>query len=208
MTTSDSSPQQDSPKMTVLITGTGQRADHLADILRSGGHEVIVVEPAAFAGGGTAGNDLPEELDAYVQLPITVALRADNLVGRVRSFLADGLLTRFHLVERILPCLAAHGAVALVTGNIAAGSPLPDDQRSRLALLRVLAHATRAELAERQVRVQVIPGDRGDDAILSFLRGGRQQPGPLGLDDDGSPSGKEYQDWRTEVMGLMHPIPV
>lgn len=203
--TSQTNQAQARGTMTVLITGTGERADRLADIMRAAGHQVTVVEPTSVV--GQLSDDLPATIDAYLQLPGAVTLHGDNLVGRVRSFLADGLLTRFDLVERVLPLVAPNGTVALVAGNIAEGSPVPDDRRSRLALLEVLARATRAELAERNVRVRVVVGHHDDEELVSFLLGDGEQSGLRMMEEVGPPFGKEYQDWRTEMMGLMSPVP-
>jgi hypothetical protein len=192
----------------VLITGGGERAERLAAALRSHGHAVTVLESTGLARYTTDASSVPSHIDLYIQLPTTVTLRGDNLVGRVRSFLTDGLLARFDLIERLLPSLAENASVALVAGNIAGGAPVPDDQHSRLTLLRVLAHATRAELTERNVRVRVIAGNSGDDYILNFLLDTGQTPAIRELGDDALPSGKEYEDWRTEIMGLMTQVPV
>ena len=85
--------------------------------------------------------------------------------------------------------------MALIAGNVAAGSPVPDDQRSRLALLEVLGHATRAELTERNVRVQVITDGHEDVDILNFLFDHK----PLG-----ARIGRRHTAIRQGVPGLAH----
>jgi hypothetical protein len=124
-----------------LVTGSGDRVSALADALSADGVEVLT------AGGPADLDSLGDgQIDHYVQLPALVAAAGDNLIGCVRSFLADGLLARFALVEHLLPHLADGASVVLVAGHDP-GAALPDDQHSRLALLHVLAHATRAPRA-------------------------------------------------------------
>jgi hypothetical protein len=181
---------------TVLVSGTGDRAEQLANLFRAAGHEVAVHDPA-----GSADPEV-DNIDYYLQLPIAVVLSGDTVVSRVRSFLAGGLLVRFALVERLLPNLSEGARVALVSGNMAAGAALPDDKHARLALLNVLAHATQAELVGRGIRVQVIGGDRSDDEIVYYLLHGGEDKSIRLLDDPTQLSKRQYDDWRTEVMGL------
>ncbi|NMH96325.1 hypothetical protein [Pseudonocardia acidicola] len=183
-----------------LVTGSGDRVAEVADRLSAEGLEVLTAADAAQLDD----LDLDGPIDHYVQLPVTVRPIGDTLVGRVRSFLSDGLLGRFALVERVLPALADGASVVLVSGNVPAGAALPDDQHSRLALLHVLAHATRAELAARGVRVTVASGSRTDLELVRFaLRGGEDPAARLVAEPSEQISAKQYEDWRTEVMGLV-----
>ena len=78
---------------------------------------------------------------------------------------------------------------------------------SRLALLHVLAHAARAELSPYGVRVVVLSGARSDADVVRFaLHGGPDDPAARVVAElaVGGVSDKQYQDWRTEVMGLLH----
>jgi hypothetical protein len=145
-------------------------------------------------------------VDFYLQLPVEVTLSGDTLVGRVRSFLAGGLLARFEMAEQLVPSFRPEARVALVSGNTAAGAVLPDDRNARLALLGVLAHAVQAELADRQVRVQVVDGDRSDDQIVDCLLHGGGDVSPRLVEEDVGSSQRSYDDWRAEVMGLRSPI--
>ena len=91
--------------------------------------------------------------------------------------------------------------MVLVAGNIA-DSVLPDDESSRFGMLNVLAHATRAELASRGVLVTVAGGSRTDSQLVQIaLRGGEDPVSELGEAPAGKVTDKQYQDWRTEVMG-------
>lgn len=179
-----------------LVTGSGERVAVIAELLTGEGVEVTVADPSEVGGLD------PGRIDHYVQLPVTVHPVGDSLVGRVRSFLAEGLLGRFALVERLLPALAEHATVVLVAGNIT-DSVLPDDESSRFGMLNVLAHATRAELAPRGVRVVVADGTQTDSELVrTALRGGDGPTSGLGEAPPGTVSDKRYQDWRTEVMGV------
>lgn len=184
----------------VLVTGSGERVASLAQELSTTDVEVLT------AAGADALDtlDLGRPVDRYIQLPVTVRPLGESLVGRVRSFLTDGLLGRFALVERVLPSMAEGGTVVLVTGNSTEGAAVPDDEHSRLALLHLLAHATRAELAPRGVRVTVVGGTRSDRELAQFARTGSADPAArLIAEPHDELSAKDYQDWRTEVMGLV-----
>ena len=182
------------------LSGAGKRAERLAERLRTQGHEVTVLAP------GPGSTPEPDSVDHYLQLPLALTLTGDNMVARVHSFLNDGLMARFGLVERMLPSLRKGASVVLVSGSTVVGASVPDDEHSRLALLHVLAHALRAELAGIDVRVQVVDGSHSDEDLVGSLLGERgTSPSPYS-DVSAIPSGKQYEDWRTEVMGLFHPI--
>lgn len=175
-----------------VVTGSGKRVAAVAGLLEQKGHEVHTAATA---------DELGDLLDVacYVQLPVRVEPAGDNVVGRVRSFLTAGLLGRYALVERLLPAFAQGAVIVLAPGNTPEGA-LPDDERSRVALLHVLAHATRAELVARDVEVVVTGAVRTDAELVAYaLRGGTDpasHQGANAVTDD------QYQDWRTEIMGL------
>jgi NAD(P)-dependent dehydrogenase (short-subunit alcohol dehydrogenase family) len=180
---------------TGLVSGSTDRAQRLSELLtKAGADPIVVTDPAELtqrAGG--------EGLDFYVQLPVQIHPEGDTAVARVGSFLSAGLLARFSAVEQVLPRLNAGANVVLVSGNTPDEVSLPDDQRSRLALLHLLAHATRAELASKQVQVKVVSPKRSDDEIVRFALGAVDEQGR----QDSREAATAYQDWRTEVMGLV-----
>jgi NAD(P)-dependent dehydrogenase (short-subunit alcohol dehydrogenase family) len=145
---------------------------------------------------------VPEGLDFYIQLPVTIHPEGDTAVARVGSFLSAGLLARFRAVERVLPVLRRGATVVLVSGNTPDEVSLPDDQGARLALLHLLAHATRAELATRQVQVRVVSSQRSDQEIVQYALGGGDTQSERESQERSS-AATAYQDWRTEVMGLV-----
>ncbi|MDQ4032704.1 MAG: hypothetical protein M3332_10730 [Actinomycetota bacterium] len=183
---------------TGLLSGSADRAQRLCALLKDAGADPVVITDLAELPGRFS----PEGLDFYIQLPITIHPEGDTAVARVGSFLSAGLLARFRAVERVLPVLKHGATVVLVSGNAPDEGSLPDDQRSRLALLHLLAHATRAELAARDVEVKVVSSGRSDQQIMRYALGGD--------DEETTPDTQEraaaataYQDWRTEVMGLV-----
>ncbi len=182
-----------------LVTGSADRAAAVAQQFRAAGVEPIVVTDPA----GVRDRDLPAGLDYYVQLPVTVVAEGDSVVRRVRSFLTEGLLSRFAAAELVLPKLAPDATVLLVAGNLPAEVSAPDDQLARLALLRVLAHATRAEMAPGRARVRVVSGARTDREVVDYALTGAKDPDTEEARPDSASSGKTYEDWRTEVMGLV-----
>jgi hypothetical protein len=183
---------------TGLLSGSVDRAQRLCALLKDAGADpVVITDPAELPGRSST-----EGLDFYIQLPITIHPEGDTAVARVGSFLSAGLMARFRAVERVLPVLKRGATVVLVSGNAPDEGSLPDDQRSRLALLHLLAHATRAELATREVEVKVVSSQRSDQQIVRYALGGDDEqttPDP----QERAGAATAYQDWRTEVMGLV-----
>lgn len=176
-----------------LVSGSADRAERVARLL-----EAADVTTRTVTEHAVTGEDRGEQLDYYIQLPATVQAEGETAVARVGSFLAAGLLGRFAAVDALLPTLAAGAVVVLVSGNTPDEVMLPDDQRSRLALLHLLAHATRAEVGPRSVRVEVVSAGRSDVEIVEYaVRGRPDRAAPRR-----SPADQDYRDWRTEVMGL------
>ncbi|MEO7944442.1 MAG: hypothetical protein ABIR34_13670 [Marmoricola sp.] len=176
-----------------LITGSPERVASLAKGLEQAGDEPVSLDDLGPATGA---------IDRYVQLGTTVPARGDTVVRRVHSFLSDGLLERFALAERILPLLAEDATVLLVGGNLSAETAAPDDQAARLMMLRVLAHAIRADLAPKRVRVRVITGERSDEEIVQFALSGAKDPrAELPILEALDPA-RSYEDWRTQVLGM------
>ena len=180
--------------MRALITGSSERVQALSKAFEQAGATAVTL--------ADIGPDCAA-VDCYVQLGFTVPARGDTVVGRVRSFLSDGLLERFAIVERVLPLLADSATVLLVTGNLSSEAAAPDDHAARLMMLRVLAHAIRADRAPGRIRVRVISDEHSDAELVKFATTGEKDPlTTLPGAPDGVVGGGNYQDWRTEVMGL------
>jgi hypothetical protein len=182
-----------------LLSGSTERAQRLSELLKDAGADPLIITDLA-ALPGEAGIDA---LDFYIQLPVTIHPDGDTAVARVGSFLSAGLLARFSAVDRVLPVLAPGATVVLVSGNTPDELSLPDDQQSRLALLHLLAHATRAELATRHVEVKVVSSQRSDQEIVHYALGGEDDAQIQRNPQERSGAAAAYQDWRTEVMGLV-----
>jgi hypothetical protein len=176
----------------VLITGSPDRVASLAAVFTGAG-----IEPVALAEPGA---EAPV-IDYYVQLGVSVPARGDTVVRRVHSFLNDGLLDRFAVVERVLPMLADDAIVVLVAGNLPAEVAVPDDQTARLSLLRVLAHAMRADLAPKHARIRVVTSERTDEEIAHYALTGATDPDHPSHDDNAD---RNYEDWRIQLLGLVH----
>lgn len=181
--------------MRVLVSGAGSAVQPVRELLEKAGHEV---RPPDAVGGG--------ELDAYVQLPQLLSVTTGSggsLTARMGSFLADGLLARFAEAADVLPHLAEAATVVLVGGNTPVPGTAVDDQQARLALLRVLAHALRAEEAPRKLRVRVLPhATSPDDVVRIALGEASQLPQPTADSSDGADTDLSYEDWRIQVLGL------
>jgi hypothetical protein len=190
-------------EMLVIVTGAEAAAGPVQAALESAGAEVLLTEPGADPSEKLGGR----AADAYVQLPtlLSVEVSADggSLVERIGQFLSDGLLMRFRAAARVLPHLGEQSRVVLVAGNTPVPNTGVDDQAARTSLLRVLAHALRAEEAPQRLRVRVL--EHGTDpATIARTATGEGEPrrdtfsAPAG-DSDADTS---YVNWRTEVLGL------
>jgi len=195
----------------VVLTGAGAAAAPVRSQLESAGATVVTVpdgvqqsQDVAEALSGGSGRSA----DAYIQLPTVLpvdgAPSGGSLVARMGQFLADGLLARFRLAAAVLPHLGEESAVVLVGGNTPVPGTAVDDQEARLALLRVLAHALRAEEAPARLRVRVLPHGT-DPSVIAETALGRSAPEPRPAAT--APAGNSdvdlsYADWRTQVLGL------
>ena len=138
---------------TVLVTGGGERLAEVAKAIEAAGAETTVVDTLDRLGEAVSG----KTFDGYVQLPVAMTPRhGGSLVSRVEQFLSEGLLSRFRAAETVLPSLAESANVLLVGGQTNVDSDAPDDQEARTALMRVLAHALRAERAPSHLRVRTV----------------------------------------------------
>ena len=178
----------------VLITGNQETAAAVAEAVRELGGDPVVADPGTGPADG-------ETIDRWVQLPVTVAVSGESVVHRVSTFLQDGLMARFRLADELMPRLAAEGTVVLVTGNTPTpGGAGPDDRAARVSLLEVLAHAMRAEKAPGALRVKVIDGSESPQALAAAAMGSGSPSRNLPNQEEIAQS---YEDWRTEVVGLV-----
>jgi hypothetical protein len=142
-------------------------------------------------------------LDCYIQLPVALRPAGETVVARVRGFLDRGLLTRFRLAETVLPALSSEGRVLLVAGHTPVDLTTPDDRTARLAFLDVLAHAIRADLAPAKARVRVLDSRQSADEIARLAVTGEPVRGRATAREVAGEAERDYQDWRTEVLGLV-----
>jgi NAD(P)-dependent dehydrogenase (short-subunit alcohol dehydrogenase family) len=184
---------------TVLVTGGGERLTEVAKAIEAAGAETTVVDTLDRLGEAVGG----KTFDGYVQLPVTMTPRqGGSLVSRVEQFLSEGLLSRFRAAETVLPSLAESANVILVGGQTNIDSEAPDDQQARTALMRVLAHALRAERAPSHLRVRTVGPEWSATDIAAKVTGGGGSDSDADQSGDRQAIGKAYADWRAEVLGL------
>lgn len=188
---------------TVAVTGAAQQVAAVSAALRNAGAEVIAVDDLAALGAAVAGL-APGSLDCYVQLPVHVAPRGNAVIDRVRNFLEDGLLARFTAASTILPAMSEGGRVVLVGGNTPVEASAPDDQKARLALLDVLAHAIQADSSATRVGVRVLPHGESAEAIAAVALGGKPTREQALAELRAREPEMSFDDWRVEVMGLVN----
>jgi hypothetical protein len=184
---------------TALVTGSPALVDDVADALEQAGLKVLRAPDPGDLGAAVAGIE-PGTLACYVQLPKETKVDSPSLIGRVRQFLAEGLLARFESASAVVPLLAGDGCVVLVAGNLP-GAATPDDRHARIDLLRVLARAVLAECDGNDVRAVVVGNDRSAADIVDIvLRRGdeksRKAAEVAALGD------MNYADWQREYLSL------
>jgi hypothetical protein len=184
---------------TALVTGSPVRVDDVATALEQEGFSVIRVPEPGDLGAACAGID-PGTLACYVQLPKETKVDAPSLIGRVRQFLAEGLLARFEAASAVVPLMSKDGCVVLVAGNLP-GASTPDDRHARIDLLRVLARAVIAECDGNDVRAVVVGNDRSpaDIADLVLRRGDEASRKAAEVAAIGD---MNYADWQREFLSL------
>lgn len=188
---------------TVLVTGAADRVAAVAEALRDAGAEVIVVDDLSKLDAVVAGIE-PSSLDCYLQLPVNVAARGTAVIERVRNFLEDGLLARFAAAGAVLPAVSDAGRVVLVGGNTPVEASAPDDQRARLALMNVLAHAVQADKPATRIEVRVLPHDQSAEHIAAVAVGGQPTREQALASLRAREPEMSFADWRIEVMGLVN----
>jgi len=181
-----------------LVTGSHERAAPVVDELGRLGIATSVAHD--LPGLGAALDAGP--FDCYVQLPWSLAAEGDTVVARVHHFLASGLLARFVAVERVLDRLTAGAVILLVAGHEPLQPTAPDDRQARLALLRVLAHAARADRPAQHLRIQVTTSDRSAAELVRMATDAPSGPAVPAADLDAVMSDRSYADWRVEILGL------
>lgn len=182
-----------------LVTGSPARVDEVSAALEQAGYSVVRVPAPGDVAAACAGVE-PGSINCYVQLPKETAVDSPSLIGRVRQFLAEGLLARFEQAATVVPCMAKDGCVILVAGNLP-GAATPDDRHARIDLLRVLARAILAECEGNEVRAVVVgtdhsPADIADIALRRGDQSGKKAAEVAALGD------MNYADWQREYLSL------
>jgi hypothetical protein len=187
-----------------VVTGSPERVDEVAVALEAAGVEVMRVSDLDRLAAVVSGLQ-PGSLDCYVQLPVALEATGDTVVARVRGFLDGGLLTRFRLAETVLPALSAEATVVVVAGHTPVSRDSPDDPDARMAFLKVLAQAMSADKVPAKMRVRILRDVRGPAEIARVALTGEPGDGPAAdlRDLAGREETMSYQDWRTEVLGLI-----
>jgi hypothetical protein len=182
-----------------LVTGSAARVEEVSAALEEAGYKVLRVPEPGDVAAACSGIE-PGSVACYVQLPKETRVDAPSLIGRVRQFLAEGLLSRFEQAAIVVPCLAKDGCVILVAGNLP-GAATPDDRHARIDLLRVLARAVLAECEGSEVRAVVVGNDRSPADIADIARRKGGQAGKK-AEEVAALGDMNYADWQREFLSL------
>ena len=182
-----------------LVTGSATRVEEVSAALEEAGYKVLRVPEPNDVAEACSGME-PNSLACYVQLPKETRVDAPSLIGRVRQFLAEGLLSRFEQAATVVPCVAKDGCVILVAGNLP-GAATPDDRHARIDLLRVLARAVLAECEGSDVRAVVVGNDRSPADIADIARRKGDKTGQK-AEQVAAIGDMNYADWQREFLSL------
>jgi len=182
-----------------LVTGSATRVEEVSAALEEAGYKVLQVPEPGDVAAACSGIE-PGSLACYVQLPKETRVDAPSLIGRVRQFLAEGLLSRFEQAAIVVPCVAKDGCVILVAGNLP-GAATPDDRHARIDLLRVLARAVLAESEGSDVRAVVVGNDRSPADIADIARRKGDRAGKK-AEEVAALGDMNYADWQREFLSL------
>lgn len=182
-----------------LVTGSPTRVEEVSVALEEAGYKVLRVPDPGDIAAACTGIE-PGSLACYVQLPKETKVEGPSLIGRVRQFLAEGLLARFEQASTVVPCMATDGCVVLVAGNLP-GASTPDDRHARIDLLRVLARAILAECDGNEVRAVVVANDRSAADIADIARRRGDQSGKKAA-EVAAIGDMNYADWQREFLTL------
>ncbi len=185
---------------TALVTGSAGRVEEVSAALEGAGFAVVRAPEPGDLAGVCAGID-PGTLSCYVQLPKETKVDAPSLIGRVRQFLAEGLLARFEAASVVVPLLNKEGCVVLVAGNLP-GASTPDDRHARIDLLRVLARAVLAECEGGDVRAVVVGNDRSPEEIADIALRRGDETAKKAAEVAALPGDLNYADWQREFLSL------
>jgi hypothetical protein len=185
---------------TALVTGSPARVDDVAGALEQAGFKVTKVPEPADLAAVCAGIE-PGSLACYVQLPNDTRVDSPSLIGRVRQFLAEGLLARFEAASAVVSLMANDGSVVLVAGNLP-GAATPDDRHARIDLLRVLARAVISECEGTDVRAVVVGNDRSPAEIAQIALHRGDESAKLAAEVAALPGDLNYADWQREFLSL------
>jgi hypothetical protein len=182
-----------------LVTGAPARVGEVSGALEEAGYKVLQVPEPGDVGAACSGIE-PGSLACYVQLPKETKVEGSSLIGRVRQFLAEGLLARFEQASAVIPYMAHDGCVVLVAGNLP-GAATPDDRHARIDLLRVLARAILAECEGNDVRAVVVANDRSPADIAEIARHKGDESGKKAA-EVAAIGDMNYADWQREYLTL------
>jgi hypothetical protein len=183
-----------------LVTGSAERVEDVAAVLRAADFEVLRAEGLDALQRLEGELELaPRSLDAYIQLPVDIHADAQTVTGQIEALLEFGILLRYRCAEAVLPLLGRDAQVVLVPGNLPPKLSAPDDHRARVALLRVLAHALRADRAPEPLAVTVAASGNSPEELARMAQGFQVESPPdyANLWPD-----MDYDDWRLAVLGL------
>ena len=152
---------------TAVVTGSPGRVDDVAQAIQGRGINVVRIDRNADLDG--AGADVAaRSVDYYVQLPGDVPSPRSTTASALAALLGGGLMKRFAEVDMLLPKLAPHCAVVLVTGETVAELSAVDYPHAPTCMLEMLADAITTDLAPSVVHTTVVSHEQSAEQIADI----------------------------------------
>jgi hypothetical protein len=140
---------------TAVVTGSAARVDDVAQAIERRGVTALRIdrgEDLLRAGEALAAGSL----EYYIQLPGDVPSPRTTRAGAVAALFGRGLMSRFEEVEVLLPKLAPHCGVVLVTGETIDDLCSLDYPHAPTCVLEMLAEAIETDMSPAPVRTTVV----------------------------------------------------
>jgi hypothetical protein len=178
-----------------VISGSAARVEDVASAMQRRGLTVVRLDRADDPVAAVAAIS-PGSVDYFVQLPDDVPSPSTTRVGALSSLFRHGLMRRFGEIEALLPTLASHAAVVLVTGETVVDLASDEYPHAPTCLLEMLAEAVVADLSPSAVQCTVISHCHSADQIAdaAMAHGPRRQELVSGFATQAPEM--SYDDWR------------
>jgi hypothetical protein len=189
---------------TAVVTGSAARVDDVAQAIEDRGIVAFRIDRSsdvAHAGAALASGSL----EYYIQLPDDVPSPQSTTAGALAA-LSAGLMRRFTEVDMLLPKLAPHCSVVLVTGETVEDLPWMDYPHGPTCLLEMLAAAIVTDLSPAVVRTTVVSHEHSAARIADLAVANGAGRATVTADYASRAPEMPYDDWKLACLSASGPV--